>query len=173
MNDWLKIQKEYQQETYGTDIDSMATDVEARTTYTTWNILAAHAELSEALEETPWKPWSSRDKKEMWHKNRDSFVSELVDVAFFLANAAIAAGVSDEEWNEKYQAKMEVNRKRQRTGYDANATKCPNCRRELDKKGAYCVRRTRAVGLKSHFELECVACDHRFTLILDEETELP
>lgn len=176
MNDWLKKQKAYQENVYGTDIDGMITDYEARTEYVTWNLHALMLEAAEAGEETPWKPWSSRDKKEAWDKNRDAYVGELIDIAFFLANAAIAAQVTDEEWVDRYEQKRSVNEHRQATNYNAHSTKCPNCKRELDKPGAY-ITHTFSHDNPSDtfviFQLECNACRSRFDFKVEEGGTLP
>ena len=167
---WLESTEQLQIEAYGNDLRSLTgadRDVALMT-----HAYALNDEIGEALDETSWKPW---DKKNVGVINKEAFKGELVDALHFFANLCVLGEISEEELWEAYREKQERNRARQaaKGGYDSKKNRCPNCRRELDKKGAYCVRRTRAVGLKSHFELECVSCDHRFTLILDEETELP
>ena len=65
------------------------------------------------------------------------FLGELIDVAHFLANLAVAMGCSDEEWETRYRGKMSLNAARQRDGYD-NSNKCSNCRRALDDAAVRC-----------------------------------
>jgi hypothetical protein len=168
---WLEFHKNFQENTYGTDYSVFETDFDARTEFVQWNLYAAGLELAE--------PWSSRDPKEAWLANRDSFVTECVDVLFFLANALNAVGATDLEIAEKYLAKAGVNTKRQETGYDAHSTKCPGCKRELDKDGAYDIvssgdERTAADGSAFViFELQCTACGHGFEYTVTDGTWLP
>lgn len=127
---WLRAQRAYQRETYGVDYDDFY-DAGKLTEYVTTNLYAATLELAEAAQETPWKPWATVDKEAFWEENRDRFVGELVDVLFFVANGLAAVGVVDRELNERYLAKMDVNRQRQAAGYDGTA-KCTVCGRAFD-----------------------------------------
>jgi len=130
--DWLQRQEAYQQETFGVDFEVFAAAPEKLTAYTTMNLNAAFLELAEAQAETPWKPWATVDKEEVWVRNRDKFVGELVDVLFFLGNSLIAVGCTDEELATRYAEKMQVNVDRQLGGYDGFSTKCPACQRAID-----------------------------------------
>jgi hypothetical protein len=130
---WLYEQEKYQQETYGVDFTEFDDDPDKLTAYTTMNLNAAFLELAEAQAETPWKPWAQVDKDEVWNRNRDRFVGEVVDVLFFLANALVAVGCTDQELAERYAEKMTINRNRQVDGYDGFSSKCPSCHRALDE----------------------------------------
>jgi hypothetical protein len=96
--------------------------------YVTMNHSALVIELSEFMQEVGWKDWAT---PRGW-VNRDAAVKELVDAAHFLANLLCALEVTDEEWERHYRDKQEVNRNRQRTGYDGVTGKCPTCRRSYD-----------------------------------------
>lgn len=85
-------------------------------------------ELSEFMGEVGWKNWVANRG---W-VNRDEAVGELIDVAHFLANLACVLGVTDDEWEQRYRAKQDVNRNRQRDGYDGVSNKCLRCKRALD-----------------------------------------
>lgn len=122
---WLKDTNALQIESYNTDPSKL--EGEARDHYLMWNNLAARDELSEALSEHSWKPWSSAKGK----LNRMEFISEVVDSLHFHANMLIAAKCTDEELNEVYLAKMEKNRVRMANNYD-NSNKCSGCKRALD-----------------------------------------
>lgn len=99
----------------------------------TENHTAAVIELSEFMQEVGWKPWAS---PRGW-VNRDAALRELVDVGHFVANLLCALDVSDAEWERAYRAKQEVNRQRQRDGYDGRA-KCARCGRAYDDTAVYC-----------------------------------
>jgi dimeric dUTPase (all-alpha-NTP-PPase superfamily) len=102
--------------------------------YVLENHTALVVELGEFMQEVGWKTWSA---PRGW-VNRRAAVGELVDVAHFLANLLCALDVTDNEWEELYRLKQEVNRQRQRDGYDSSVTKCPNCRRAYDDPGVKC-----------------------------------
>jgi hypothetical protein len=176
---WLEFHKSFQESTYGTDYAAFENDYAARTDFVHWNCTAAFTELAEALDETPWKPWSSRDKKEAWLANRDNFVAECVDVLFFLANALNAVKATDLEIAEKYMIKAGVNTTRQENGYNAHDTKCPGCKRELDKQGAYTITKDHGESLSLDepwygiFTLQCTTCLHEFDYTVSEGVKLP
>lgn len=122
------LQQEYFRRTFPiTDPDELAD-------YVVMNHSALIIELGEFMDEIGWKDWAS---PRGWI-NRDAAVGELVDVAHFLANLLSALDVTDAEWERRYQAKQEVNRRRQRTGYDGVSNKCPKCRRALDDADTWC-----------------------------------
>lgn len=123
--DWLKETRQLQIDSYGNDPTEITG--EARDLYLMWNNFAAIKELGEASDEHSWKPWS-KTKGEL---NRKNFIKEQVDVLHFIANMLLAAQCTDEELDEIYQAKMEVNRQRMANDYD-NTNKCVSCRRALD-----------------------------------------
>lgn len=101
----------------------------------TENYAALSVELGEFMQEVGWKTWST---PRGW-VNRRAAVGELVDAAHFLANILCALDVTDNEWEESYRLKQEVNRQRQRDGYDSSVTKCPSCRRSYDDEGVWCL----------------------------------
>lgn len=96
--------------------------------YVVMNHSALVSEASELLAEFGWKSWA---EPRGW-VNRENALKEAVDVAHFLANILCAIGVTDDEWAAAYQAKQEVNRQRQRDGYDGVTGKCPVCKRSYD-----------------------------------------
>lgn len=135
MDDWLARTREIQTNTYGKDPADLQGDEWAE--FLRWNILAAHAELTEALEETRWKPWASSEGPVV--PNRRAFISEIVDAQMFLANALVSAEVTDEEYAEVYRAKWAKNIERQERagGYQSRRgiDKCVNCGRSFDDVG--------------------------------------
>ena len=133
---WLETQKAYQRDAFGLDWDEIGADAEKLTQYVTTMLNAMFLEVAEAQQEVPWKPWGTVDRAEVWMRNRDRYVGELVDVLFFAANALGAAGVTDRELAERYAAKMSVNVKRQEDGYNGFQGKCAECSRALDEPSA-------------------------------------
>lgn len=75
--------------------------------------LAMIAEVVEALNETPWKPW----KKHQAATDKGKYAEELADVMHFLVEAAIAAGITDEELFLAFAGKHAINVARQQEGY--------------------------------------------------------
>lgn len=89
---------------------------EALADFVTWNVAALVAEVGEALEQVGWKNWAARRG---W-VNREAFVGELIDVQHFLNNLLCSVGVTDEELQARYAVKQELNRSRQRDGYQGD-----------------------------------------------------
>lgn len=138
MQDWLRNQKKYQEETYEVDYDAMWRDNQV-VEYVTTMLTAAQIEVAEAFQEVPWKPWAKLTplKRSETLADRDAKITgELVDVMFFIANVLVALEVTDEEFATAYAAKMGVNQQRQADGYDGITTKCTNCKRALDEPGS-------------------------------------
>lgn len=156
---WLESSKELQIGAYGTDPGELSG--EQLGSYWSDMHTALIDELSEFLAETNWKPWSN-DRGTI--KDRDAAVGELVDAAHFLANLLLTLRVTDEEYEERYQQKQAKNRARQAQagGYNNDAMKCPNCRRELDAEGAYQVNWVDVT--KNEAQLECRKCRETFVL---------
>lgn len=136
---WLASTRALQQEAYGKDFDKPV-DPDEFADSIVMNHSALIVELSEFMAEVGWKDWAT---PRGW-VNRDAAVGELVDAAHFLANLLVRLDVTDKEWQERYQAKQQVNRTRQRTGYDGVTGKCPSCRRahedvEHDETTGLCI----------------------------------
>jgi hypothetical protein len=124
---WLDSTYALQRESFGVTLP-LAPNTNYLADYVVMNHSALVAEASELLAEFGWKPWA---EPRGW-VNRQAALKEAVDVGHFLANILCAIGVTDEEWEAAYQGKQEVNRQRQRAGYDGVAGKCPICRRSFD-----------------------------------------
>lgn len=122
---WLTSTRQLQSEYFGVTYPIEGEDL---ADYVTWNSLALIKEVSELTDEFGWKTWS---KPRGW-VNRENALKEAVDVAHFLANILCAIGITDEEWERAYRAKQEVNRQRQRDGYDGVSGKCEMCKRSFD-----------------------------------------
>jgi hypothetical protein len=128
--EWLSSTRHLQETSFKVDYESLTGDKLAD--YLLVNAFALADELHEAMAEASWKPWA----KNRGEVNRSNFADELVDLLHFAANMLAAVGVDDEELWKRYRAKQERNAVRQSHGYDARASKCPGCRRELDKPRA-------------------------------------
>lgn len=76
------------------------------------NAFALIVELAEMAVEYKWKHWSV----DAPYVNRDRVLKEAVDVGHFLANMLVAIGVTDDEWEQAYQAKQQINRERMASG---------------------------------------------------------
>lgn len=109
--DWLDETKSLQQLFIGTDPATLAGS--ARLEYLRTQVLAAVKELTEVLDEFPWKPW----RKSQLPERRDKAVEELVDVLAFTANMLVMLGVDGDELTEKYKAKVRENVDRHYGGY--------------------------------------------------------
>lgn len=124
--DWISRTRELQVRAYGSDPGALTGEPWAN--FMRWNFLAAMAELAESLAELPWKPWSAKHRARLEDPRnvedmareieaRDRAVEEIVDVLHFAANILCALECSDEELNERYEAKMALNAARQESGY--------------------------------------------------------
>jgi hypothetical protein len=148
---WLESTRELQETAYGVDFSQPQTGAQ-RADNMVHQGFALIIELAEAFGEIQWKDWAQNRGV----INRDAMVGELVDTAHFLANMLTYLDVTDDEWELRYREKQERNRARQLHGYDAAATKCPECKRELDKPGA--VRLGRRRSADSSTPLVCDMC---------------
>lgn len=182
MENWLDDQRAYQEQAYGVDFAEMRRKNET-VDYVATMLTAAQIEIAEAFQEVPWKPWAqltAGQRGEILAQRESKVIGELVDVLFFVANALVAVGCTDERLHEAYAAKMAVNVSRQETGYDGVSDKCPVCGRALDEPGAtpfkaengvtYCDRPCAATDETKcakcgyewgPFELYAVGLDHR------------
>lgn len=129
---WLASTKALQEEAFGRDFSSQDPDEFADAIV--MNHSALIVELGEFMAEVGWKDWAT---PRGW-VNRDAAIGELVDAGHFLANLLVRLEVTDAEWEQRYRAKQEINRNRQRSGYDGTTGKCPTCRRALDDEYVNC-----------------------------------
>lgn len=121
---WLAETRKLQIEAFGTDPAALEGD--QLLYYLFVQTFAATDEMHEASQEFSWKTWSSKK-----FLNRKEYIKELVDALHFISNGLVAVKCTDEELNELYEAKMEVNRQRQLAGYKSD-NKCTECKRALD-----------------------------------------
>jgi dimeric dUTPase (all-alpha-NTP-PPase superfamily) len=73
----------------------------------------------EVPREFHWKYWSKADP----FVNRERVRDELVDVLHFVGNILVSIGVTDDELEEAYREKQEINRQRQLDRYVAASGK--------------------------------------------------
>lgn len=137
MKDWLSETLRIQRDEFHVPVGEMTDPQHAE--YIRYNVLAAHTELTEALEETQWKPWARFDGDTPVVPDRIAFIRELVDASMFIGNLLASVDCTDEEWEEIYRAKWEVNveRQRRKTGYISRrgVDKCLLCGRSFDDVG--------------------------------------
>lgn len=120
----------------GVDIVNM--DDTTRLDYIKTMYIGAIKELGEAIDEMPWKTWSTRK-----HTNTHAFFSELNDTFQFLMNMILATfpEMTSTELAEMFAithaTKMAINRQRIREGYDGT-NKCPKCKRAFDDVAVAC-----------------------------------
>lgn len=180
---WLESTDELQKDYFSNDYSAM--EGEARDRAVVNNTLAALDELHEALAEVPsWKPWS----REVGMIDREAFKGEIVDAMHFIANLLLVARISEEEFWEAYRAKQQRNRDRMSKsgGYQASRNKCPDCKRELDKPGAYdhigqwykeeqVFDAGNAIDVRRYVEhkLRCSGCDLEFIYETESDESLP
>lgn len=145
MKDWLGKTRRIQIEEYDNKLGDLSP--EEHRAYVWTNVLSAHAELTEALEETNWKPWANLTDNVV--PDRTAFIRELVDATMFIANLAASVECTDTEWDAIYKAKWKVNIERQRRegGYVSRRgiDKCTLCARSFDDVGqagesSFCVK---------------------------------
>lgn len=73
------------------------------------NMLAAHGEISEAVNEIPWKNWKPVGYKEV---DRDALATELTDILQFVANAALCMDLTACELSGSLRRKWMENDRR-------------------------------------------------------------
>lgn len=71
-------------------------------------ILALMDELTEALRETPWKPWKKNQEY-----NEEKFQNELIDAWHFLINLSLSSGMDATMVYMKFLEKNKENHNRQ------------------------------------------------------------
>lgn len=125
---WLRSTRQLQKDHFGVNYSELRGEKLAD--YMRTQIAAIASELGEFTAEVDWKPWVNADRERGWI-NRDQAVGELVDLVHFVANALCAMDVTDDEWEDRYRQKQEINRERRATGYDARSTKC-RCGRAVE-----------------------------------------
>lgn len=123
----LQAQCDAQIDSYGRD--PRALEGSELADFITWNAFALIREVGEAVEEHRWKPWLTDGSRGQWY-DRHAFVKELVDAWHFFMNLLLASCGPDDRPTEHtaaslaaefvalYRTKLEVNKARQRDGYD-------------------------------------------------------
>lgn len=112
--EWLAETYKLQREAYG--VDPAELDRSEFADYINYNVLAAHTELSEFLQELPTKPWINERGRPDPVK-RFQAVNEAIDVLHFVGNLLVALRCTDEELNTLYCNKMRINRERRQQKY--------------------------------------------------------
>jgi hypothetical protein len=127
---WLESTRKIQEASFGVNYTELTGEKLAD--YLLMNAFALSDELHEAMAECHWKNWA----KNRGDINNEAFGDEMADLVIFAGNMAVANGETDDSFWARVRAKQGRNAARQEHGYDAKASKCPNCRRELDKPKA-------------------------------------
>lgn len=76
------------------------------------NVLAAIVELTEVLNETPWKPWKQYDPQSGRFMDVGALLTEMTDVLQFWANMVICMGFTPEEVTSALEKKWAENYRR-------------------------------------------------------------
>jgi NTP pyrophosphatase (non-canonical NTP hydrolase) len=160
---WLESTRRLQEESFNVDYDELTGGKLAD--YLTEHAFALTDELSEAMAETTWKSWS----KNRGTINKDAFADEMADLVTFAGNMLVAAGVDDDDFWRRFRAKQERNAARQKHGYDAVKSKCPRCRRELDKPKAVEVSFDGDKPDPYTLCLNCASCDEHLGLVIGDK----
>lgn len=132
LNQIITGQRELQ-EKLGYEFESMTTDDRVR--YIRDMYVAATKELGEVLDETSWKPWTTREPEVA----ADRVFAECIDVFQFVLNMIFAAfpNTSPEtlagEFYARYWRKNVINHERIESNYDGVSGKCNQCGRALDE----------------------------------------
>lgn len=111
----LESTRDLQTQSFGADPSELDGDEFAE--YIRNMTLAAQVELSEFIQELPWKPWRAPNTRPD-EIARERAVEELIDVVHFLANLFVALNVDASEIRESYEAKRAENVRRQAEWYD-------------------------------------------------------
>lgn len=122
---------------YGVDFKLMSD--QEKIEFVHWNMLALHSELTEMLDEYPWKPWSTDFAGEIIP---DAIVGEAADVLCFFVNLLLVAGITADDLEKAYMKKADINAARQLKGYNVGSPdwKCAQCGRALDDPGVKCTK---------------------------------
>jgi hypothetical protein len=107
----LQRQLRLQIDSFG--IDPRTLDGDARKDFIRWNMTALVCELAEALQEQPWKPWSTKTERD-----DIAFLGEMIDAFHFWMNLVLTCTDDPRVIYNLYAAKADVNAKRQVDGYD-------------------------------------------------------
>lgn len=97
---------------------------------------ALMCEVTEALNETGWKPWASSN-----HINSPAYREELADIYIFLMNLMLIDDMTMMDMARLVEEKQNKNLKRQAEGYTGVTEKCPHCKGALDGAGIECYYR--------------------------------
>jgi len=103
MENIFKKQEEFQK-FLGTDINSQE--------FRNQMFYALIAEVVEAANETPWKPWKKKQ-----NLNIDRYRDELADIQIFLINLVLSSGLEWEQFKEIIENKQKINLERQKNDY--------------------------------------------------------
>lgn len=94
----------------GNDLSISANEVDQR--FINDLTLAAIKEMTEFLDEFPWKTWKKNQSL-----NVDKAKDELIDVLHFIFELAILLDMTPDELYSRYVKKNEINIERQNKGY--------------------------------------------------------
>ena len=111
-NDRLKDLFERQQKFQELTNNLPIINIEHRQEYINIQSLALIVEITEALQETPWKPWKQNSTYD-----RLKFQKELIDCWHFLINLSLVAFETENDFYQMFIEKNNINIKRQEDGY--------------------------------------------------------
>lgn len=130
-NDRLQVmyesQREFQRIVPPSPVDPAERTPEEQMQYILVQAMGLIHEITEAMNETGWKPWASSN-----HINVENYKKELIDAWHFFLNLMFVVDMTPEELFQGYFQKQNVNRKRVENNYDGVTTKCPKCGRAYD-----------------------------------------
>jgi hypothetical protein len=106
----------------GWDQSLPAATVEELTARVRFNLEAMGQELAELRDHLPWKEWKSYPSELLASAPASTeaygeVVMEAIDVLHFLNNVFLALGMTDQDVERAYYAKIRENMKRQETTY--------------------------------------------------------
>lgn len=129
-SDWMEKTEALQRDSF--QVIPYTLTGKARAEFIRWNVLAAIDELTEALNETKWKPWAMRQGR---IDDRQKVIDELVDVLHFVGNLFLTVGATGEEITASYEAKQSINAQRQSVDGGFNSDhKCRFCGKGLEAR---------------------------------------
>jgi hypothetical protein len=106
-SDWLVTQRKHQMDNHGVDHVDLVSNADKLTGYTGARIVKARNSLEDARLIIPltWEPETVQ--REIWEKDRDAFVKNLVECLFSVGSVLTAVGCTDAELQVRYAELLE------------------------------------------------------------------
>ena len=114
LEEMLKMQEDLQRK-YNGGLSPYELEPQKKIEYIRTMVLAVTDELHEALRETAWKPWSTKARLRLIH--RENYKNELIDAWHLFMNLLLVANITADEFFNEYLRKNNINHDREDNGY--------------------------------------------------------